>query len=139
MNMLVLIVTHRPGGIDWIALARRIHGERPEQPFRAPHWTASAESIFGGQRPGEIELANGGVLLLLQLDEHSRPAIERLAQTLQTGRLENRRGRWPIGLQLIATTSPAGLNRLAALLPLVELDDRTENETRLSGPLSGRL
>lgn len=57
----------------------------PERPFRAPHHTVSEAGLCGVTGPyahytGEVALAAGGVLMLDELPEFRRAAIERLAQ-----------------------------------------------------------
>ena len=87
--------------------------ERPlitRRPFRAPHHSASTAAIVGGgpgPRPGEASLAHRGVLLLDELPEFQRPALEALRQPLEDGIVSVARAAgqalFPARFQLVAT------------------------------------
>ena len=87
--------------------------ERPlitRPPFRSPHHSSSTAAIVGGgsgPRPGEATLAHRGVLLLDELPEFARPALEALRQPLEDGVITVARvaGRavFPARFQLVGT------------------------------------
>lgn len=57
-----------------------------KRPFRAPHHTATVHALAGGGRfptPGEISLAQNGVLFLDELPEFSKASLEVLRQPLE--------------------------------------------------------
>jgi magnesium chelatase family protein len=81
-----------------------------EPPLRAPHHGASMAAITGGgpgPRPGEASLAHHGVLLLDELPEFARPALEALRQPLESGivAISRVQGRavFPARFQLVGT------------------------------------
>ncbi len=92
-------------------LLRSGQGLVERRPFRAPHHSASMPAIVGGGgrglRPGEATLAHNGVLLLDELPEFARPALEALRQPLEDGSIAVARveGKavFPARFQLVGT------------------------------------
>ncbi len=79
-------------------------------PFRSPHHSATLAALVGGgpgPRPGEVSLAHRGVLLLDELPEFARHALEGLRQPLEDGTVTVSRAAahatFPARVLLIAT------------------------------------
>lgn len=69
------------------------------RPFRSPHHTATVAAVIGGGqkvRPGELALANHGVLFLDELPEFSREVLESLRQPLEDRKLTIIRQKWSV-------------------------------------------
>ncbi|MCL1791465.1 MAG: YifB family Mg chelatase-like AAA ATPase [Peptococcaceae bacterium] len=93
-----------------------------QRPFRSPHHTATLSAMMGGgQRamPGEVALADHGVLFLDELPEFPRDVLEALRQPLEDGVVHIARQKWkavyPARLSLIATMNPCPCGYLGDL------------------------
>ena len=142
-----------PEALETMAIysARRMErdpGAWRQRPFRAPHHTTSAVGLAGGgvpPRPGEISLANHGLLFLDELGEFGRPILDVLREPLESGRVTIVRAacqaEFPARFQLVAAMNPC---------PCGYLGDGTERcrclpeavrryQARVSGPLIDRF
>lgn len=84
-----------------------------QRPFRQPHHTISDAALVGGggiPQPGEISLANNGVLFLDELPEFQRSVLEVMRQPLEDRKVTISRARvsldYPSNFMLIASMNP---------------------------------
>jgi magnesium chelatase family protein len=118
------------------------------RPFRNPHHSASSVALVGGgsnPKPGEISLAQNGILFLDELTEFSRAALEQLREPLETGRINiaraNQSVQYPAKFQLITACNPCpcgflgdGTDRCVCSASKVE-----QYRAKLSGPMLDRI
>jgi magnesium chelatase family protein len=123
-------------------------GLMKKRPFRAPHSSITVPALVGGGlsgAPGEVSLANNGVLFLDEFAEFGRPVLEVLRQPLEDRIVQVCRVRtryvYPASFMLVAAMNPC---------PCGKLDDDsgactcTSSEIRrylgkISGPLMDRI
>ena len=117
-------------------------------PFRSPHHSASVAALVGGgaiPRPGEISMANHGVLFLDELPEFERRALESLREPLETGMVTIARARgavsFPAGFQLVAAMNPCPCGWLGhKRRPCTCTPEKIQRyRDRLSGPFLDRI
>ena len=118
------------------------------RPFRSPHHTTSNAGLLGGTSnltPGEISLANHGVLFLDELPEFHRDVLEALREPLEEGRVVISRATgtmtFPANFMLVAAMNPCPCGfygdpkRECRCSPNMI----TKYRNRVSGPLLDRI
>ena len=118
------------------------------RPFRAPHHSLSMGGLIGGGRPvmpGEISLADKGVLFLDELPEFATNALQALRQPLEDKEVRIVRVdgvyRFPCDFQLVAAANPCpcgylGDPRHQCSCPPSRI---SSYQGKLGGPLKDRI
>lgn len=118
------------------------------RPFRAPHHTASSVALVGGgspPKPGEISLAQHGVLFLDELPEFNRSVLEALREPLESGYITISRAcyqsQFPAKFQFIAAMNPCPCGYLGNANGRCQCtsDQVQRYQNRISGPLLDRM
>ncbi len=119
-----------------------------KRPFRAVHHTASANGIIGGgsnPKPGEITLANRGVLFLDEMVEFPRAVLEVLRQPLEDGEIVISRAKhsikYPAKFMLLGAMNPCPCGFLGDREKQCTCSDFQVSRylSKLSGPLLDRI
>ena len=118
------------------------------RPLRAPHHTISQLALCGGgaaPRPGEISLAQHGVLFLDELPEFNRAALESMRQPLEEGSIVVGRAAgsftFPARFALVAAMNPCPCGFRGTRGENCRCDDAmvAKYVAKLSGPLLDRI
>lgn len=98
------------------SLAGELSNKKPlilERPFRSPHHTATISSILGGgrvPRPGEVSLANNGILFFDEYTEFKGEVIQALREVLEKKEIsiirQSKKVVFPSNIIFIAAANP---------------------------------
>jgi magnesium chelatase family protein len=125
-----------------------LHALRRRAQVRAPHHTLSYAAMVGGgprMSPGEVTLADNGVLFLDELPEFGRDVLEALRQPLEDGFVSiarvGRATRFPARFLLVAAMNPCpcGFAGDASGRCRCPIGTPERYAGRISGPLRDRI
>lgn len=118
------------------------------RPFRTPHHTTTVPALIGGgakAKPGEVSLANHGVLFLDEMPEYSRHALETLRQPLEDRKVTVARVQhtteYPANFMLIASMNPCPCGNYGSKTQICRCTPAQiySYMSKLSGPLMDRI
>ena len=118
------------------------------RPFRTPHHTTTVPALIGGgtkAKPGEVSLANHGVLFLDEMPEYSRHALETLRQPLEDRKVTVSRVaqtvEYPANFMLIASMNPCPCGNFGSKTQICRCTPQQIHNyvSKLSGPLMDRI
>ncbi len=119
-----------------------------ERPFRNPHYTISESGLIGGgayPKPGEVTLANSGILFLDELTEYKTNVLEMLRTPLEDKEITISRVKaqitYPTNFILIAAMNPCPCGYYGSLVKKCKCSERSRKRyvEKISGPLLDRF
>ena len=118
------------------------------RPFRTPHHTTTVPALIGGgtkAKPGEVSLANHGVLFLDEMPEYSRHTLETLRQPIEDRKVTVSRVaqnvEYPANFMLIASMTPCPCGNFGSKTQICRCTPQQIHNyvSKLSGPLMDRI
>lgn len=118
-----------------------------ERPFRSPHHTTTATALIGGGRslvPGEVSLAQNGVLFLDEVLEFKKTVLEVLRQPMEERNVKISRVSgtvtYPSNFMTIISTNPCKCGFYGSSRPCTCSEyERRKYINKLSGPILDRI
>ena len=115
-------------------------------PFREPHHGASMAALIGGGQklmPGDVSLANGGILFMDEFPEFNRQVLDSLREPMETGFVTIARAsgsiKYPAHFQLVAAMNPCKCGMSDEKTCALGLKCKQLYMSRISGPLLDRF